>query len=54
MKTASWVVRLRADKSVIFETFNPRTVAALNADKYEAVPILEYLEGINREIREKA
>jgi hypothetical protein len=47
MKTASWVIREKSTGKVICETFNPSVVAALNVDKYEAVPILEYLVSLN-------
>jgi hypothetical protein len=52
-RTASWVVRVRATGAVLFETFSARLVAALNTDKYEAVPIQSYLEELNRRIRGK-
>lgn len=48
MKTASWVIRNKATGEVILETFDPRKVAALNTAKYEAVPIREYLESLNK------
>lgn len=54
MKTASWVLRNKETKEVICETFNPRLVAVLNTAKYEAVPILEYLQEFNRGVREVA
>lgn len=47
MKTASWILRNKETKVVICETFDARKVAALNTVKYEAVPILEYLQSIN-------
>ena len=47
MKTASWVIRNKVSKYVICETFNADVVAKLNTDKYEAVPILEYLCSLN-------
>lgn len=47
MPTASWIVRHKDTKAVLFETFNPKLVAALNTAKYEAVPIGEYLGSIN-------
>lgn len=43
----SWVVREKATRRVLFETFSKRIVAALNTDRYEAVPILTYLGEIN-------
>jgi hypothetical protein len=54
MKTASWILRNKATKEVVCETFDARKVAALNLAKYEAVPILAYLQEINRSIREAA
>jgi len=51
MKTASWVLRNKTTKEVICETFDERKVAALNTAKYEAVPILAYLQELNRSIK---
>lgn len=47
-QTASWVIRHRETGKVIMETFKPRLVAKINVEKYEAVPILAYLQGLNR------
>jgi hypothetical protein len=47
MKTASWVIRVKATGEVLFETFNKRKVDALNTVKYEAVPIQTYLASLN-------
>lgn len=46
-RIASWVIRVKETKEVICETFNPQLVAALNSAKYEAIPILEYLQSLN-------
>jgi hypothetical protein len=54
METASWVIREKATGRVILETFNPKVVTALNTAKYEAVPILDYLVALNRQIAGKA
>lgn len=51
MKTASWVVREKATGKVLFETFDKKKVDALNAARYEAVPILEHLVGLNTRTR---
>jgi hypothetical protein len=51
MQTASWVLRNKATKEVICETFDKRKVEALNREKYEAVPILEYLQSLNRVLK---
>lgn len=47
--TASWVIREKATGKVILETFNAKAVAALNTAKYEAVPIQQYLSGLNKQ-----
>jgi len=52
-RTASWVIREKETGRVICETFNERAVAALKPT-YEAVPILEYLQDMNRRIRSEA
>ena len=51
MKTASWVLRNKTTKEVICETFDSRKVELLNTEKYEAVPILEYLVEFNRSVK---
>jgi len=48
MQTASWVIRNKETKEALFETFNEKLVSKLNTEKYEAVPILEYLVGLNK------
>ena len=52
MKTASWVIINKATGEAVFETFSPKLVSRINAAKYEAVPILEYLQAINARIKE--
>lgn len=48
MKTASWVIRDKASKQVRMETFSKRVVDSLNKEKYEAIPILQYLSALNK------
>lgn len=48
MQTASWIIRNKNTREVVAETFDRRAVDALNIEKYEAVPILEYLVSLNR------
>jgi hypothetical protein len=50
-QTASWVLRNKFTKEVIAETFDHRKVDALNTEKYEAVPIYEYLQEVNRGLK---
>ncbi|WP_193749428.1 hypothetical protein [Ralstonia mannitolilytica] len=51
METASWVIREKESKRVLFETFSRATVERLNTTKYEAVPILAYLQEFNARVR---
>lgn len=51
MKTASWILREKSTGRVICETFDVRAVQALNTEKYEAVPILQYLQELNRAVK---
>lgn len=48
MRNASWVIREKATGKVLFETFDKKKVDALNTAKYEPVPILEHLAGLNK------
>lgn len=47
-RTASWIIRKIDTKDVVMETFDARLVGMLNTAQYEAVPILEYLQEVNR------
>jgi len=46
-RTASWVIRDKATKTAVMETFNPKLAERVNTAKYEAVPIGQYLGEIN-------
>lgn len=48
MKTASWVIVNLETGAAVFETFDPAKVSALNTVKYKAVPILEWLQSLNK------
>ena len=48
MKTASWVIVENATGNALFETFNPAIADKINRDKYSAVPILHYLQALNK------
>jgi hypothetical protein len=48
-RTASWVIINKETNEVIMETFNEKVVQALNTVKYKAVPILEYLQSLNKQ-----
>jgi len=48
MKPASWVIVNIATGFAVFETFNENTAKAVNTRLYRAVPILEYLQSLNK------
>ena len=50
----SWVIREKTTGRVICETFDARKVAALNTDRYEAVPVQQHLAEINAQIKREA
>ncbi|WP_165921984.1 hypothetical protein [Rhizobium azibense] len=50
MRTASWVIRDRETKAAILETFSRAFVERVDTAKYEAVPIMQYLQELNRSI----
>ena len=52
MKTASWVVQDLETGEAVMETYNPKVAEAINLKKYKVTPILEYLQELNRRIRE--
>ena len=43
----SWVIRRKATGEVITETSSRKFVIAINREKYEVVPIREYLASLN-------
>jgi hypothetical protein len=47
-RTASWVIVNKATNYPVFETFNENTAKAVNERLYKAVPILEWLQSLNR------
>lgn len=46
IKTASWVI-VDKNGAAVLETHNKRIADTINTEKYRAVPILEYLCGLN-------
>lgn len=46
--TASWVAVSKATGAAVAELYNPRLVEAVNRDKYDVIPILNYLQGLNK------
>lgn len=49
-RTSSWVIVHRDTGAALFETFSEDVARAVNTEKYAALPILAYLQGVNRRI----
>ena len=44
---ASWVIVSKKTGKAVFETFSATTAQAINKERYDVVPILEYLQSLN-------
>ena len=53
-RTASWVIVDKSTGKAILETFSRQAVERLNTHRYEAVPILAYLQALNAKIKADA
>jgi hypothetical protein len=49
--SASWVIRDRVTKVAVLETFDKRIAQAINLQRYEALPIEQYLGELNATIK---
>lgn len=47
---ASWVVVSKATGQAVLETFEKKTADAINRDKYDVIPVQQYLASLNRKI----
>lgn len=47
----SWVVVHKESGEAVLETFSIRTAQAINLEKYDVIPILEYLYALNAKIK---
>lgn len=45
---ASWVIRDKATGEAVMETFEKATADRVNTERYEAVPIIDHLAGLNQ------
>jgi hypothetical protein len=50
-KIASWVIVDKTNNKAMFETFSYEFANMINKAKYEAVPILEYLQNFNKGVK---
>ena len=48
MKTSSWVIVNRLTGQAVLETFSEELTMNVNLDRYQVVPILEWLQSLNR------
>ena len=51
LKTASWVIVNKATGVAVLETFQESITLKLNTEKYEAIPVLNYLQNFNRSLK---
>ena len=49
--TASWVIVEKSTSKPICETYSKETIEAINKNKYQAIPILQYLQEFNRKVK---
>ena len=49
----SWVIICKKTGEAILETYEKRVVDKINTSNYKIVPILEYLQGLNKQIKFK-
>jgi hypothetical protein len=42
--TASWIIVVKSTGTPLLETFDRQQVEAINTERYEAVPLMEYLQ----------
>jgi hypothetical protein len=49
--TSSWVVVRKKDNHAMFETYDENLIFHVNKSVYKVVPILEYLQQLNKDIK---
>jgi hypothetical protein len=50
--SASWVIVEIATGRAVLETYSEQVKDAINLEKYRAVEVLEYLQDLNKSIKE--
>ena len=48
----SWVIVNKATNETICELWNIETVYYINTEKYKAIPVREYLENLNKQVKQ--
>lgn len=51
MKTASWVIIENVTGNAILETYSESIANKINTEKYTAMPVMEYLCKLNKQIK---
>ena len=51
-KTASWVIVSKQSGKAVLETFDSSLIDCINQKLYKAIPILEYLQNLNKILKE--
>lgn len=51
LRTASWVIVNKETGVAVFETYQESVTLKLNTAKYEAIPVLNYLQQLNRSLK---
>lgn len=49
--SASWVVIDKKTGKALFETFTCELCQSINTSEYKVIPIMEYLQDLNRKIK---
>ena len=52
MRTASWMIVEKGTGILVCETFDEKKVAALNTERYKAVPAYDYLVNMNKQLKQ--
>jgi hypothetical protein len=52
-KTTSWIIIKKETNEILFETYNSVMLKKINKEKYKAVPIIEYLNDLNKKIKKE-
>ena len=51
MAVASWVIIDKETGKAVMETFNQKTADAVNTEKFDVMPIKDYLYALNERIK---
>ena len=52
MTSPSYIIIERATGNAVAEFYSPTIVKLINPDKYDTIPVMEYLQRLNAKIKE--